>query len=85
MRKLFRILLSAWLAVNMPLTVLAEGEDSGDPDHPYSDTEYWGNLCTSSGSANQAACTAYLQYQSGHSSDLSQKLKDIESQRAEIA
>ena len=85
MKKLFRILLSAWLGMDMPLTVLAEGEDSGDPDHPYSDTEYWGDLCTSSGSEHQTACAAYLQYQSEHSSELSDRIKEIESQRAEIA
>ncbi|MBQ9328711.1 MAG: peptidoglycan DD-metalloendopeptidase family protein [Solobacterium sp.] len=90
MKRLFRILCSLGLLCSLSYSgVYAEEGDnttSGTPD--YSDTEYWTSICTGSGeltSQTKSQCMAFMQASSNQSTVLSQKIKDIESQREAIA
>lgn len=58
---------------------------SAEPD--YTDTAYWNEKCTSGqmSDSDKTACTAYMQFLSNQSGDLSDTLKKIEAERKEMA
>ena len=66
----------------------AEGSGESSEDDTYSDDAYWTNLCTGTQELTQAQksqCMAYIQTKSNSTASLSEKIKDIESQREKIA
>jgi len=57
-----------------------------DPD--FSDTTYWTNLCLYSSTmsyAERSSCTAFMEYMETQSTQMSQRVKEINSKTAEIA
>ena len=81
MRKLFASILSICMALCIfPVQpVLAE-------DPPFSDTDYWNNLCTSGdlSDSEKDACDAYKEYLKSSSSDLNDQLEALRAQQEDI-
>ena len=83
LKKLTRIALSLVLCTCTFLPYHVQADDEYD----FSDRSYWTDLCTGQHHLTddqKKACTAYMNYVGSQSSDLNQRLKDIESQRSEV-
>ncbi len=66
----------------------SDSSGSSSEDNTYSDDEYWTGLCTGTAELTQAQksqCMAYIQTKSNSTASLSEKIRDIESQREKIA
>lgn len=79
MKKVLNAVLTLLLAICAVPVVTVNAED-----HPYSDTTYWADYCTTNG-ADVSACQGYVDYLSSVSEDSQKQLKELESQRSEIA
>lgn len=100
MKRLLRLLLSLSLALSVPFSFVSAEEETGDgektsassetsaaKEEDFSDDAYWRNLCTGSADLSteqKRQCMAYIQQKSASTSDLNEKIKEIEKQRAEI-
>ncbi len=81
-QRLMNLTVSVFMTVGFTVLPMKAEE----PD--YSDTAYWSGMCSGLlplTAAEKQSCTAYMNYISGQSDVLSQRLKDIENQRAAIA
>lgn len=54
-------------------------------DHPYSDTNYWNDYCTTKGNTSTSACKAYIEYLNNQTSASQDRLEQIEADREKIA
>ena len=84
MRKAGKLLLACLFVFSVILPAYAEEEETPD----YSDTVYWSELCTKEMNLSvqqRRACTAFMSYMENESSSLSQKIKEIDAKKAEIA
>lgn len=79
MKKAINLILTVLLSICVVPVITVHADD-----HPYSDTSYWSDYCTTSG-ADVSACNAYIDYLSSVSEDAQNRLNSLESQRSEIA
>lgn len=86
-KRLLKGALSCLLVLSMGFPcVLAEGEDTTYQGYDFSDTGYWTSLCTGKDiltSEQKASCSAFMNYMSSRSTELQQRIKEIEAERAQ--
>lgn len=77
-KKLVRIIVALFVSVAMIPGTSVYAVD-------YSDSSYWSKYCSSGSNASSSACKGYIQYLQTQSASGSKQLKQIESQRDQIA